>query len=124
MKELVDDVRPRPLYSWRMSAKDNIVIPIQEDAHGMSTPFSPLPSQNPSPLSTDAIIHHDDNTQEITVEGSWLWEQISYLVYLALFGIFGVLTRYGLQKLFGRKDLVSPTTFSTLTFHLMWLVPS
>lgn len=46
-----------------MSATDNIVIPIQEDSHGLSTPFSPLPSQNPSPLSTDAIIHHDDNTQ-------------------------------------------------------------
>lgn len=46
-----------------MSATDNVVIPIQEDAHGLSTPFSPLPSQNPSPLSTDAIIHHDDNAQ-------------------------------------------------------------
>lgn len=46
-----------------MLSTDNIVIPIQEDSHGLSTPFSPLPSQNPSPLSTDAIIHHDDNTQ-------------------------------------------------------------
>lgn len=46
-----------------MSATDNIVIPIQEDAHGLSTPISQLPSQNLSPLSTDAIIQHDDNTQ-------------------------------------------------------------
>lgn len=86
-----------------MSATDNIVISIQEDAHGLSTPFSPLPSQNPSPLSTDAIIHHD--TQEIKADGSWLWEHISYLTYLAVFGIFGVLTRYGLQKLFGPEGV-------------------
>lgn len=46
-----------------MSTTDSIVIPVQEDSHGLSTPFSPLPSQNPSPLSTDAIIHHDHNTQ-------------------------------------------------------------
>ncbi|KAL8107057.1 fluoride export protein 1-like [Apium graveolens] len=88
-----------------MSASDNIVIPIQDDSHDFSTPFSPLPSQNPSPLSTDAIIQHDDNAQEIKAEGSWLWEHISYLIYLAVFGIFGVITRYGLQKLFGPDGL-------------------
>ncbi|KAL1834695.1 hypothetical protein ACET3Z_004346 [Daucus carota] len=86
-------------------SRNDIVIPIQVDTHNLSTPLSSVPSPDPSPLSTDAIIHHGDNAQELKAEGSWLWEQFSYLVYLTVFGIFGVLTRYGLQKLFGPEGV-------------------
>ncbi|KAL1834696.1 hypothetical protein DCAR_0104907 [Daucus carota subsp. sativus] len=86
-------------------SRSDIVIPIQVNAHNLSTPLSSVPSPEPSPLSTDAIIHHRDDAQELKAEGSWLWEQFSYLVYLTVFGIFGVLTRYGLQKLFGPEGV-------------------
>ena len=132
-------------------SRNDIVIPIQVDTHNLSTPLSSVPSPDPSPLSTDAIIHHGDNAQvrfhqtffeiivihviislqivivvlhiciqvnvsfcfskkkkifskkkcfflqELKAEGSWLWEQFSYLVYLTVFGIFGVI--YGTQVL-------------------------
>ena len=110
-------------------SRNDIVIPIQVDTHNLSTPLSSVPSPDPSPLSTDAIIHHRDDAQvrfrqtffeiivihvnvslqivivvlshmyssecfflqELKAEGSWLWEQFSYLVYLTVFGIFGVI---------------------------------
>eukprot|EP00257_Ricinus_communis_P024780 XP_025012194.1 fluoride export protein 2 isoform X1 [Ricinus communis] len=99
------------------SALENgVVFPIQENnflqSHGFrshssaafnASPVSPLPEEIISPLSTDAIVCAKDNQQdkEAAMVLPPIMEYISCLVYLSVFGILGVLTRYVLQKLFG-----------------------
>ncbi|XP_038716456.1 fluoride export protein 1-like [Tripterygium wilfordii] len=68
------------------------------------SPVSPLPEEIISRMSTDAILHTHDKKQEQQDKGMELPKLLEYmlcLVHLAVFGIFGVLTRYLLQKLFG-----------------------
>ncbi|KAM7514936.1 hypothetical protein LguiA_004519 [Lonicera macranthoides] len=69
------------------------------------SPVSPLPMEIISPLSTDAIIHTEGKERENKTEVPWFLEYITCLIYLAVFGILGVLTRYLLQKLFGPGDI-------------------
>ncbi|GAB2252118.1 hypothetical protein Droror1_Dr00004965 [Drosera rotundifolia] len=64
----------------------------------------PSPIEIISPLSTDGILVSEDKEQdgEKPWEQWWpLFEHISCLVHLAVFGILGVITRYLLQKLCG-----------------------
>ncbi|KAE9587182.1 putative fluoride ion transporter CrcB [Lupinus albus] len=63
--------------------------------------FTPLPPELTSPLSTDAIVSSEETKQEPR-KGFPMWlDYASCMFQLAVFGIFGVLTRYLLQKLFG-----------------------
>ncbi|CAN0892500.1 Putative fluoride ion transporter CrcB [Linum grandiflorum] len=64
------------------------------------THASPLTEEDIAPRSTEPMIafkEEKDNTWRLPP----LFEYISCLLYLAVFGILGVLTRYLLQKLFG-----------------------
>ncbi|CAN1175433.1 Putative fluoride ion transporter CrcB 1 [Linum perenne] len=67
------------------------------------THASPLTEEVIAPRSTEPMIGSNCYLQE--KDNSWrlppLFEYISCLLYLAVFGILGVLTRYLLQKLFG-----------------------
>ncbi|KDP32767.1 hypothetical protein JCGZ_12059 [Jatropha curcas] len=62
-----------------------------------------LPEEIALPLSTDAIVCSNDKKQDNKTAFTLplILEYISCLVYLSVFGILGVLTRYLLQKLFG-----------------------
>ncbi|WOH11218.1 hypothetical protein DCAR_0830698 [Daucus carota subsp. sativus] len=53
------------------------------------------------PVQQEAVVHLGSKEQETKPEMPWLLQYISCLVHLAVWGIFGVLTRYLLQKLFG-----------------------
>ncbi|KAH8508873.1 hypothetical protein H0E87_010859 [Populus deltoides] len=63
----------------------------------------PSPEEIVSPISTDAVVcsreKQEDKGKAFVLPPAL--EYISCLVYLAVFGILGVLTRYLLQKLFG-----------------------
>lgn len=67
------------------------------------SPVSPLPEEVVFPISTDAMVcskeKQEDKEKALVLPP--VLEYISCLVYLAFFGILGVLTRYLLQKLFG-----------------------
>ncbi|XP_050212391.1 fluoride export protein 1-like [Mercurialis annua] len=66
-------------------------------------PGPPLPEEIINPLSTDAVVSSMDEQQDkkVAIVLPPTLEYISCLLYLSVFGIFGVLTRYVLQKLFG-----------------------
>ncbi|XP_059630791.1 fluoride export protein 1-like isoform X2 [Cornus florida] len=72
------------------------------------SPVSPLPAEITS-LSTDALGQSGDEKQETKKDLPWALEYISCLLHLAVLGIFGVLTRYLLQKLFGPAGIVPAT---------------
>ncbi|KAL5564496.1 hypothetical protein UlMin_027660 [Ulmus minor] len=62
---------------------------------------SPLPEELVAPRSTDAMVQTEDKMQNAKEELPILLDYSSCLIHLAVFGIFGVLTRYLFQKLFG-----------------------
>ncbi|CAA3012956.1 fluoride export 2 [Olea europaea subsp. europaea] len=108
------DIGDRALYSRRYSEsgrhrfsfdnviENGVVVPIQEDAAvNTDSPVSPSTLQTISPLSTDAIHPSKDKKKEHEKEAPGLLKYGLCLLSLAIFGILGVLTRYGLQKLFG-----------------------
>ncbi|GAB2271540.1 hypothetical protein Dimus_006373 [Dionaea muscipula] len=85
---------------------ENGVVPISENSVILNeaSDIKSLPSEIISPLSTDVIFHHEDQVQEgekLQEQCWYLFEHISCLIHLAVFGILGVMTRYLLQKLFG-----------------------
>ncbi|KAL2520045.1 camphor resistance CrcB family protein [Forsythia ovata] len=106
------DIGDRALYTHRYSESgrhrlsfDNVtetgvVAPIQEDT---ASPVSPSTSQIIYSLSTDAIHPSEEKKKEHEKEAPGLWKYILCLLTLAIFGILGVLTRYGLEKLFGQE---------------------
>ncbi|KAL1804896.1 hypothetical protein ACET3Z_027964 [Daucus carota] len=53
------------------------------------------------PVQQEVVVHLGSKEQETKLEMPWLLQYISCLIHLAVWGIFGVLTRYLLQKLFG-----------------------
>ncbi|KAL9359210.1 hypothetical protein Peur_047333 [Populus x canadensis] len=108
------DIGDRALHSKRHSESGSIrlsidkglengmAVPISEgsaqhDSTALNTrsPMSLLPEEIISPISIDVL----DKEKAFALPP--LLEYMSCLVYLAVFGILGVLTRYELQKLFG-----------------------
>ncbi|KAL3353711.1 hypothetical protein AABB24_018437 [Solanum stoloniferum] len=67
-----------------------VVVPISEDTSSV-TPISPI----------KLISQPDHKKNDEKTEVPWVLEYTSCLLFLAVFGILGVLLRYGLQKLFG-----------------------
>ncbi|XP_022141383.1 fluoride export protein 2 [Momordica charantia] len=68
------------------------------------SPVSPLAEEIVSPIATCPMVHSEDTKQESQRKLSKPLEYVTCLVHLAVFGILGVLTRYGLQKLFGPEN--------------------
>ncbi|XP_057533825.1 fluoride export protein 1 [Amaranthus tricolor] len=96
--------------SVRFAMEQGIVFPIPEDllvSYGFwsrdnfnvntISPASPLVSDIVTPPSTNALLHKKEEEKK---KLPTFVEYCSYLIHLAVFGIFGVLTRYLLQKLF------------------------
>ncbi|KAG1369837.1 hypothetical protein COCNU_15G002030 [Cocos nucifera] len=90
---------------------DELIISIGFPSHDSSSSslLSPLLKEIVSPLPTDAVL---DSTEKSQMQKSTSLndkqyrlprrlDYISYLIFLAVFGIFGEFTRYLLQKLFG-----------------------
>ncbi|XP_049380221.1 fluoride export protein 1 [Solanum stenotomum] len=67
-----------------------VVVPISEDTSSV-TPVFPI----------KLISQPDHKKNDEKTEVPWVLEYTSCLLFLAVFGILGVLLRYGLQKLFG-----------------------
>lgn len=67
-----------------------VVVPISEDTSGV-TPVFPI----------KLISQPDHKKNDEKKEVPWVLEYTSCLLFLAVFGILGILLRYGLQKLFG-----------------------
>ncbi|KAJ6954398.1 hypothetical protein NC652_005977 [Populus alba x Populus x berolinensis] len=120
------DIGDRALHSKRLSESGSIRlsidkelenVPISEDillrTYGLWTrdstaldtrsPVSLLPEEIIPPVSIDVLVcseeKQEDKEKAFALPPSL--EYISCLVYLAVFGILGVFTRYMLQKLFG-----------------------
>ncbi|KAL3824905.1 hypothetical protein ACJIZ3_020934 [Penstemon smallii] len=94
----------RSQFSLDFNLENGSVFPIQDDP----SLFTSLPLENTFPLSTDAIIQFGDGNK-VEREVPWLLEYITCLLSLAVFGILGVLARYGLRKLFG-PPVISATS--------------
>ncbi|KGN50960.1 fluoride export protein 2 [Cucumis sativus] len=88
------------LQSYGFRGRESATI---DDTTVSSVP--PLEEQNvSSPSTCRPIVHSGDTKQESNMKLSKLLEYVTCLVHLAVFGILGVLTRYGLQKLFGPEN--------------------
>lgn len=93
------DIGDRVLHSNRYSASGRNRISIDsanETGSGVLVP-------------SNAVLNNDRKQLEHEDDIPWLFEYVSYLLHLAVFGILGVLTRYLLQKLFG-PDVVGATS--------------
>ncbi|KAF3445700.1 hypothetical protein FNV43_RR10876 [Rhamnella rubrinervis] len=97
-------------FSFDQGSENGLVLPIPEDAKSQSHNYAPgashaVPSvsalQEVISVSTDAMVQPEDAVQNNKKQLPKLLEYSSCLIHLAVFGIFGVLTRYLLQKLFG-----------------------
>lgn len=111
--------------SLRYSMDQGVVFPVPEDlleSYGFwsndpsrlnpISPVPPLTSEIITPLSTDAILPKKQE-EEKKVPPSL--EYVACMIYLALFGILGVLTRYILEKLFG-PDVADVTSDQTILY--------
>lgn len=74
-----------------------VVVPISEDTMLGSNAMSSVTPVSPIKLISQP--DHKENDEKTEVP--WVLEYTSCLLFLAVFGILGVLLRYGLQKLFG-----------------------
>ncbi|KAL3324218.1 hypothetical protein AABB24_038415 [Solanum stoloniferum] len=74
-----------------------VVVPISEDTMLGSNALSSVTPVSPIKL----ISQPDHKKNDEKTEVPWVLEYTSCLLFLAVFGILGVLLRYGLQKLFG-----------------------
>ncbi|WCJ44606.1 camphor resistance CrcB family protein [Euphorbia peplus] len=97
-------------FSLDNASEHGLVFPISENnlrSHDSAifdttSPVSPLPEITISPLSTDAIVSKEKlQDEEASKMLPPILDLVSCLIYLSVFGILGVLTRYLLQKLFG-----------------------
>ncbi|XP_047960533.1 fluoride export protein 1 isoform X2 [Salvia hispanica] len=112
------DIGDRALHSTRVSAsgrshfslenfaESGAVVPVQDDT-GASFPVAP-DLENISPLSVDAMVQNGEKKID-EKEVPWLLGYITCLLSLAVFGILGILVRYGLQNLFG-PDVIGATS--------------
>ncbi|GMH00273.1 hypothetical protein Nepgr_002112 [Nepenthes gracilis] len=112
-----------PCLSLETYMQNEVLVPIPEFPATSNTVFpgTQIPSEIMSPLSTDAILE----SEEENGKGGKLWEQwqpvvehVSCLIFLSVFGILGVLTRYVLQKLFGPGRLGVTSSTSILYLDL------
>ncbi|KAL5556484.1 hypothetical protein UlMin_038720 [Ulmus minor] len=76
---------------------------------------SPLPEELVAPCSTDAMVQTKEKMQNAKEELPILLDYRSCLIHLAVFGLFGVLTRYLFQKLFGPR-VAGVTSSHTLLY--------
>lgn len=93
------DIGDRVLHSNRYSASGRNRVSIDsanETGSGVLVP-------------SNTVLNNDHKQLEHEEDIPWLFEYVSYLLHLAVFGILGVLTRYLLQKLFG-PDVVGATS--------------
>ncbi|CAL1362197.1 unnamed protein product [Linum trigynum] len=84
--------------SLEIALEGGVAFPIPED--DAKSPVYPLPEEVGAvlaPRSTEPMIGSKEDSWRLPP----LFEYVSCLLYLAVFGILGVLTRYLLQKLFG-----------------------
>ncbi|KAL1533650.1 fluoride export protein 1 [Salvia divinorum] len=118
------DIGDRALHSNRVSAsgrshfslenlaENGSVVPVQDDnllQHHPHASFPVAPDlENISPLSVNAMVQPGGKKIE-EKEVPWLLEYITCLLSLAVFGILGILARYGLQNLFG-PDVIGATS--------------
>ncbi|XP_019180943.1 PREDICTED: uncharacterized protein LOC109175996 isoform X2 [Ipomoea nil] len=99
----------RLVLSAESAAESGMVVPIAEEgicshdpvSNNNVSPVSPSILDIVSPVSNDAFIKSGDKMNDSEKEVPWWLEYFSSLLFLAVFGILGVLLRYGLQKLFG-----------------------
>ncbi|KAL5561978.1 hypothetical protein UlMin_031725 [Ulmus minor] len=80
-------------FSYDHVFENGVVVSIPVDT------ISPLPEELVALRSTDAMVQTKDKMQELPI----LLDYSSCLIHLAIFGIFGILTRYLFQKLFGPR---------------------
>ncbi|XP_019433153.1 PREDICTED: fluoride export protein 2-like isoform X2 [Lupinus angustifolius] len=78
----------------------------------------PLPPELTSPLSNDVIVASEDTKQEPRKAFPVWLDYASCMAQLAVFGIFGVLTRYFLQKLFGPGNAAVTSNHTLLYLDL------
>nr|GME15017.1 fluoride export protein 2 [Ipomoea batatas] len=81
--------------SAESAAESGMVVPIAEEGFCF---LDPVATNNVSPVSPSIL---DIVSPDFEEEVPWWLEYFSSLLFLAVFGILGVLLRYGLQKLFG-----------------------
>ncbi|XP_031098516.1 fluoride export protein 2-like isoform X2 [Ipomoea triloba] len=81
--------------SAESAAESGMVVPIAEEGFCF---YDPVATNNVSPVSPSIL---DIISPDFEEEVPWWLEYFSSLLFLAVFGILGVLLRYGLQKLFG-----------------------
>lgn len=98
----------RSEFSLEILAENGAVVPVQDDNllqpySGDSYPVAPA-LENISPLSVDAMVQRGEKKID-EKEVPWLLEYVTCLLSLAVFGILGVLARYGLEKLFGPEGV-------------------
>ncbi|KAL6515571.1 hypothetical protein OROHE_018605 [Orobanche hederae] len=96
----------RSRFSFDGMAENGTVVPILDD-NSFTLGLSPA-LQNVDPVSVDAVVQTGGKRND-EKEVHWLFEYITCLLSLAVFGILGVLTRYCLQILFG-PDVVGATS--------------
>lgn len=89
-----------------VAEENGIIVPVSEDISlqpigNWSRDPSTSNTGAPSLLTTHPILTAGETKKENEKEISWLLDYVLYLVFLAIGGILGVLTRFGLQKLFG-----------------------
>ncbi|KAL1533651.1 fluoride export protein 1 isoform X1 [Salvia divinorum] len=137
------DIGDRALHSNRVSAsgrshfslenlaENGSVVPVQDDnllQHHPHASFPVAPDlENISPLSVNAMVQPGGKKIE-EKEVPWLLEYITCLLSLAVFGILGILARYGLQNLFG-PDVIGATSdrsymYPDLPSNMVALYPS
>ncbi|KAL5558362.1 hypothetical protein UlMin_034573 [Ulmus minor] len=115
------DIGDRALHSNRFSRSGSLRFSfdhVSENGVAVSIPadtVSPLPEELVAPRSTDAMVQTEDKMQNAKEELPILLDYSSCLAHLAVFGIFGVLTRYLLQKLFG-PGVAGVTSSHTLLY--------
>ncbi|XP_042033282.1 fluoride export protein 1 [Salvia splendens] len=120
----VGDIGDRALHSNRVSAsgrshfslenfaENGAVVPVLDD--NLLQPYSDASFhvapdlENLSPLSIDAMVQNEEKKID-EKEVPWLLEYTTCLLSLAVFGILGILVRYGLQNLFG-PDVIGATS--------------
>ncbi|XP_010930897.2 uncharacterized protein [Elaeis guineensis] len=107
---------------------DELIISIGFPSHdsSLSSLLSPLLEEIVSPLPTDAVLNSNDKNQmqKSTSLNDKQYrlprrlDYVFYLIFLAVFGIFGEFTRYLLQKLFGPGGPLAFTGDSALYLDL------
>ncbi|KAL6512034.1 hypothetical protein OROGR_021631 [Orobanche gracilis] len=96
----------RSRFSFDGMSENGTVVPILDDSSFTLGISSAL--ENVNPVSVDAVVQTGGKSND-EKEVHWLFEYITCLLSLAVFGILGVLTRYCLQILFG-PDVVGATS--------------